>query len=100
MPIPFSSVPALRYNISGRANHRKITTQLVNNTTLATDFISSTNPLTENILPNPLIKLSFSNLKPKAFPLALNPPPTNACIPTTNKKQGIPKNAAAVNNNS
>ena len=75
-----------------------MTTQLVKSTTLATDLISSTSPLIEKILPKPLIKFNFSNLNPIALLLILNPLPTKACIPTTKIKQGIPKNAAAVNN--
>ena len=38
-----------------------MTTQLVKRTTLKTDFISSTSPFTEKILPKPLIKFNFSN---------------------------------------
>ena len=49
--------------------------------------------------PRPLTKLSLSNLKPTALLLALSPPPTNACMPMTNKKQGIPKTAAASKSN-
>ena len=82
----------------GRKYQRKTTTQLVKRVTLATDFTSSTSPFTEKIRPKPLIKFNLSNLNPNALLLALNPFPTSACIPTTKMKQGIPKNAAAVNN--
>ena len=47
--------------------HKNATTHVVNNTTFAIDFINSTRPFTEKILPKPLIIFNFSNLKPRAL---------------------------------
>ena len=46
--------------IRDREYQRKETTTPVKNTTFAIALISSANPLTEKIRPNPLIKFNFS----------------------------------------
>ena len=76
--------------------HRKVTTTPVKKTTFAIALIRLAKPFIEKILPNPLIKLSFSGLKLKLLLLNVRPPPTIDCISTIKMIVGIPKIAATV----
>ena len=95
--MPSSKDELLKYNTLGRNVETISAVTEIIKVTFANPLASSTRPLTEKILFNPVRGFSLLALKDTAFVEKFIVPPTTICVKNTVIKIGIPKRATPPN---